>query len=63
MQRDTVKVTSMTKKLAAIIVLVVVASLSFAGCTTTTNNTATSPSPQAHDATLEKYVNVVKCNF
>ena len=45
---------------AIIVLLLVVASLSVAGCTNNTTNTATSPSAQAHDATLEKYVNVTK---
>ena len=45
---------------AVAVLLLVVTSLSVAGCTNNTTNTATSPSPQAHDATLEKYVNVTK---
>jgi ABC-type Fe3+-citrate transport system substrate-binding protein len=49
----------MIKKLLAIIVLMMVASLSVAGCTSNTNNTATSPS-STHDALLEKLVNASK---
>jgi hypothetical protein len=49
----------MIKKLLAIMVLVMVASLSVAGCTSNTNNTATSPS-STHDALLEKLVNATK---
>ena len=45
---------------AIIVLLLVVAALLVAGCTNNTTNTATSPSAQAHDATLEKYVNVTK---
>jgi hypothetical protein len=54
----------MIKKLLAIIVLVMVASLSVAGCTTTNNTTQTSSAtPSAatqHDAFLEKYLTVYK---
>ena len=52
----------MIKKLLAIMVLVMVASLSVAGCTSNTNNTATSPSSMAstHDALLEKLVNATQ---
>ena len=59
----------MIKKLLAIIVLVMVASLSIAGCTTSTNNTNQTPSatssaaPTAvtqHDAFLEKYITAYK---
>ncbi len=50
----------MIRKLLAIIVLVMVASLSVAGCTTTNNTTQTSSAaPKAatqHDAFLEKYL-------
>ncbi len=49
----------MIRKLLAIMVLVMVASLSVAGCTSNTNNTATSPS-STHDALLEKLVNASK---
>jgi hypothetical protein len=45
---------------AILILLLIVTSLSITGCTNNTTNTATSPSPQAHDATLERYVNVTK---
>ena len=49
------------KPLATItVLLLIITSLSITGCTNNTTNTATSPSPQAHDATLEKYVNVTK---
>jgi hypothetical protein len=54
------------KKLLAIVVLVMVASLSIAGCTNSTNSTnstnnpATSPAPQAHDPTLEKLIDAYK---
>jgi len=53
----------MIKKLLAIVVLVMVASLSIAGCTNSTNSTnnpATSPAPQAHDPTLEKLIDAYK---
>jgi outer membrane murein-binding lipoprotein Lpp len=54
----------MIRKLLAIIVLVMVASLSVAGCTTTNNTTQTSSAaPSAatqHDALLEKLVNTFK---
>jgi hypothetical protein len=50
----------MTKKLLAIMVLAMVASLSIAGCTNNTNNPATSPTPQAHDPTLEKLIDAYK---
>jgi outer membrane murein-binding lipoprotein Lpp len=54
----------MIKKLLAIIVLVMVTSLSIAGCTTTNNTTQTSsatPTAAAqHDALLEKFVNAMK---
>jgi hypothetical protein len=50
----------MIKKLLAIVVLVMVASLSIAGCTNSTNNPATSPTPQAHDPTLEKLIDAYK---
>jgi hypothetical protein len=53
----------MIKKLLALMVLVMVASLSVAGCTSNTNNTATSPSSttaSTHDALLEKLVNTFK---
>jgi outer membrane murein-binding lipoprotein Lpp len=53
----------MIKKLLAIMVLVMVASLSVAGCTSNTNNTATSPSSttaSTHDALLEKLVNATQ---
>ena len=50
----------MIKKLVAIVVLVMVASLSIAGCTNSTNNPATSPAPQAHDPTLEKLIDAYK---
>ena len=50
----------MIKKLLAITVLVMVASLSIAGCTNSTNNPATSPTPQAHDPTLEKLIDAYK---
>jgi ABC-type Fe3+-citrate transport system substrate-binding protein len=49
----------MEKKLLAIIVLVMIASLSVAGCTTsTTSNTNQTPSASTatHDAFLEKYL-------
>jgi len=49
----------MIKKLLAIIVFMIVASLSIAGCTTTTNNTTANTSP-THDALLEKFVNATK---
>jgi hypothetical protein len=48
----------MEKKLLAIIAIVIVASLSVAGCTTTsntTNNTNQTTSAAAHNAFLEKY--------
>jgi hypothetical protein len=50
----------MIKKLLAIVVPVMVASLSIAGCTNSTNNPATSPTPQAHDPTLEKLIDAYK---
>lgn len=59
----------MKKKLLALIVLVVIASLSIAGCTTGTNNTttqtpsATSSTTSAatqHNAVLEKYITAYK---
>jgi hypothetical protein len=50
----------MIKKLLAIVVPVMVASLSIAGCTNSTNNPATSPAPQAHDPTLEKLIDAYK---
>jgi hypothetical protein len=50
----------MIKKLLAIVVLVMVASLSIAGCTNSTNNPGTSPAPQAHDPTLEKLIDAYK---
>lgn len=50
----------MTKKVVAIMVLVMVASLSIAGCTNSTNNPATSPTPQGHDPTLEKLIDAYK---
>ncbi|MGZ4927512.1 MAG: hypothetical protein ACXV76_04435 [Halobacteriota archaeon] len=50
----------MTKKVVALMVLVMVASLSIAGCTNSTNNPATSPTPQAHDPTLEKLIDAYK---
>jgi outer membrane lipoprotein SlyB len=47
------------KPIAVITVLLfIVTSLSVAGCTNNTTNTATSPLSQAHDATLERYVNI-----
>jgi hypothetical protein len=50
-----------SKPIAAIaVLLLIITSLSVTGCTNNTTNTATSPSLQAHDATLEKYVNVTK---
>lgn len=52
--------TCMTKKVVAIMVLVMVASLSIAGCTNSTNNPATSPTPQGHDPTLEKLIDAYK---
>jgi hypothetical protein len=48
------------KKLLAIIVLVMVALLSIAGCTSRTNNPTTSPPPQAHDPILEKLIDAYK---
>jgi len=53
----------MEKKLLAIIAIVIVASLSVAGCTTTsntTNNTNQTTSAAAHNATLEKYLAAYK---
>ncbi len=54
----------MTQKLLAVIVLVMVASLSVAGCTTTNNAnqtpSATSTAATQHDAFLEKYLAVYK---
>jgi hypothetical protein len=50
----------MTKKLLAIVVLVIVASLSIVGCTSNTNTPSTSPTPQAHDPTLEKLIDAYK---
>jgi hypothetical protein len=50
----------MIRKLLAIIVLVMIASLSIVGCTNSTNNPATSPTPQAHDPTLEKLIDAYK---
>lgn len=50
----------MIKKVLAIIVLAMVASLSISGCTSNTNNTASSPTPQAHDALLEKVLESLK---
>ena len=50
----------MIKKLLAITMLVMVASLSIAGCTNSTNNPATSPTPQTHDPTLEKLIDAYK---
>ena len=50
-----------SKPIATIaVLLILVTSLSITGCTNNTTNTATSPSPQAHDATLERYINVTK---
>jgi len=57
----------MEKKLLAIIVLVMIASLSVAGCTTSTTSntnqttsTSTTPSTATHDALLEKYLAAYK---
>ena len=49
----------MTRKLLAVMALLMVASLSVCGCTTSTTNTATSPLP-AHDALLAKLVNATR---
>ena len=53
----------MEKKLLVIFAIVIVASLSVAGCTTTsntTNNTNQTTSAAAHNATLEKYLAAYK---
>ncbi|MFZ0925523.1 MAG: hypothetical protein WCE82_00105 [Halobacteriota archaeon] len=58
----------MTKKLLALILLIVIASLSIAGCTTSTNNTTQAPSATSsatnattqHNALLEKYITAYK---
>jgi type IV pilus biogenesis protein CpaD/CtpE len=52
----------MKKKVAAVIALLMVATLSVSGCTSTTNTTTntTSPSPTTHDAVLERFVTAYK---
>jgi len=56
----------MEKKLLAIVAIVIVASLSVAGCTTTnntTNNTNQTTSAAAHNVTLEKYLAAYKNSY